>query len=179
VETKTCTKCGIKKPLTEFGKNKHTKDSRTVWCLKCKREYAKKRRLTPTGIYQAIKGQIKYTQAHAGERDYRGYIRPKRKNMTCTQLEFVEWYKSQPKKCAYCDIPDEYIDKLNDTVMKRSKRLTIDCKDNDKGYDLDNLVLSCHRCNFMKSDILSYDAMRDVGQRHIKPIWEKILGFSL
>lgn len=52
IETKVCTKCGVEKPLTEFGKNKNSKDGMQNWCKKCKREYkynknSRKMRLKP------------------------------------------------------------------------------------------------------------------------------------
>jgi len=37
--TKFCTKCKIKKELSEFGKNKSTKDGLTHWCRKCVNKY--------------------------------------------------------------------------------------------------------------------------------------------
>lgn len=102
----------------------------------------------------------------------------KRKKFDIGKDVFLSWYKNQPKKCAYCDLPEELIRKINDTQLNRSHRLTVDCKDNKLGYIKDNLVLSCLRCNFMKNDFLDYEAMRDIGQRHVKPIWGKKLGYS-
>lgn len=36
---KVCSKCGEKKPLSSFGKNKAMNDSLTVWCKDCITEY--------------------------------------------------------------------------------------------------------------------------------------------
>ena len=36
--TKKCTKCNVEKPLTEFNKNKATKDGLQSWCQKCMSE---------------------------------------------------------------------------------------------------------------------------------------------
>ena len=39
IETKICTKCGVEKPLTEFWKQKRSKDGFQNWCKECKLEY--------------------------------------------------------------------------------------------------------------------------------------------
>ena len=178
MSSKQCTKCKETKPLIEFGNSKSTTDKKTYWCLECKREHARKHRDTPEGRYQQLKGQINFTQKHKGDRDHRGYIRSVRKDLLYTQDEFLAWYELHELKCAYCDLPEEYISVLDDSVMRRSKHLTLDCKDNEIGYTIDNIVWSCPRCNFMKSDFLGFHAMRDIGQRHIKPVWERLLGIE-
>ena len=51
-------------------------------------------------------------------------------------------------------------------------QLSIDCKDNDLGYTIDNIVLACDRCNFIKSNIFTYEEMCFIGENLIKPKWE-------
>ncbi len=43
-ETKRCSKCGISKALTEFYKDKHTKDGLTILCKDCDKRYSRDRR---------------------------------------------------------------------------------------------------------------------------------------
>jgi hypothetical protein len=43
VEKKQCGKCKELKPLSDFYKNKSTKDGLARWCKECKRQYSKKR----------------------------------------------------------------------------------------------------------------------------------------
>jgi len=54
---KTCTKCGEMKPLSEFYKDKHSKDGLTSWCKACAREYRianrEKRRICGRKYYAA------------------------------------------------------------------------------------------------------------------------------
>lgn len=38
MEEKTCLKCSAQKPISEFSKNKSTKDGFERWCRKCKAE---------------------------------------------------------------------------------------------------------------------------------------------
>ena len=170
--SKTCTKCDIEKPLSEFGKHKDTKDGKTVWCLQCKREHSAKHRNTPAGIYQQIKGQIKFTKRHKGERDNRGYIRGVRKDLLCTQDEFIEWYESQPKICAYCEVSEDELNSVDDVWNRRLTRLSVDAIDNDKGYSIGNMVLSCGRCNATKSDFFTHDEMLEIG-KIIRKHWDK------
>lgn len=39
MKTKTCTRCGQEKPLSEFGKNRGLKDGFSYWCRQCWRKY--------------------------------------------------------------------------------------------------------------------------------------------
>lgn len=53
-------------------------------------------------------------------------------------------------------------------------RLTVDCKDNNAGYFLDNIVLSCANCNRIKGNTLTFEEMMYVGQNFVKPKWQAI-----
>ena len=85
---------------------------------------------------------------------------------------FIEWYKNEPKTCAYCDIPEELLQKIDDLYNNTTVRLTIDRIDNDGCYEISNLVLACSRCNSIKSDLFDFDTMRKLAQLFIKPVWE-------
>jgi len=39
MSTKTCTKCGVEKDVSEFGKNKCRKDGLQEWCKSCRKEH--------------------------------------------------------------------------------------------------------------------------------------------
>jgi hypothetical protein len=162
IKTKVCSKYKQEKPVSEFSQNNPNKDGYNSHCKQCKREYFSKWSKTASGIYTSSKFQ-----------------RRNKKIFNMTREEFYRWYKTQPRKCAYCDLPEEEIPNINDSQISRMHRLGLDCMDNKKGYVIGNLVLSCLRCNFMKGDFLGYEAMRDIGQRYIKPMWEKQLGRSL
>ena len=43
-------------------------------------------------------------------------------------------------------------------------RLTIDRKDNDRGYTIDNIVLSCNRCNMIKGNFFNEQDMLKIGK---------------
>ena len=162
MKTKQCSKCKKTKLVSEFRINKKHSSGYSSWCKQCSAEAVAKWSLTPSGIYSSAKHQ-----------------RRNNKPFNITRTEFYVWYGGQQKKCAYCDLPEDDISKIDDVQLNRTRRLGIDCKNNERGYVLDNIVLSCLRCNFMKNDFLDFDAMREIGQRYVKPIWEKKLGKKL
>lgn len=88
-----------------------------------------------------------------------------------TQNEFIEWWNSQEQICVYCEIPIERLSILNRN-KKMIKRLSIDRLDNEKGYEKGNLALACLQCNFIKSNLFSFEEMREIGQKYIKPKWQ-------
>ncbi len=157
--SKECTKCGLVKPLSEFGNHRLTKDKHAYRCKRCAREHARAYSETPAGIWGAL---------NAGRRHYQ------KKPVLISKDDFVEWYNAQPKKCAYCDIPEDDFVLLRNRYGSRAKRLTIDSKDNSVGYEVENMVLACERCNFIKSNILSFDEMRYIGLTFIRPKWKAL-----
>lgn len=88
-----------------------------------------------------------------------------------TPETFRKWYDKQKKECVYCGIPIERLP-INDKDPRSTKRLSIDRKNNKIGYEIDNIVFSCVRCNFIKSDILSYKEMKEIGQKYFRPRWQ-------
>ena len=82
------------------------------------------------------------------------------------------WYKSQQKKCFYCDIPEKllgtpFINKGN------NKRFTIERLDNKQVYILGNIVLACNLCNRTKNNFFTIQEMKEIAQKYIKPKWGK------
>jgi hypothetical protein len=161
---KRCTKCGEIKPLSEFGNHRLTKDGLAYRCKQCAREHARKHRGTPRGIYNQLKGQSNFFE---------------RSPLIISKEDFVKWHESEPKICVYCDILEEDLHIMNDyyrpnTKHKPDSRLTIDRVDNDEGYVAGNMVLACGRCNFLKSNLLTFEEMVFFGQTYIKPKWQAL-----
>ena len=142
--------------LTEFGKHRLTNDGLAYQCKECNRIRSKAYRASPEGIFTTLKGQSKFF--NRGEVNF-------------SQEEFVEWYNAQTKECAYCDIPEELMHDVDDGWNNRTIRLTIDRIDNALSYEKGNIVLSCPRCNMIKSNYFTFDEMRQIGQTIIKPKW--------
>ena len=100
---------------------------------------------------------------------------PGAKPFKITRKWFIEFYDSQPKTCVYCGIPEEYCKHVTEEFGVHGEQLSMDCVDNDAGYIVGNIVLSCHRCNNTKSVLFTYGEMREIGQRYIKPKWQAII----
>lgn len=81
-----------------------------------------------------------------------------------TKDEFIKWYEKEDKKCFYCQMNIEDINKIDDSINNRTRRLTIDRLDNFKPYKLNNIVLACYRCNYIKSDFFSKEEMLEIGK---------------
>ena len=166
INYKTCSKCGVEKPVTEFGDASPTSDGYNSWCKQCVRDSSKRYRETPKGLYSALKGRVKWTKKN----ETRFY-----KPLLMERDEFIGWYINEPKICCYCDLPEEHLWAMQEDFDRRVLRLEFECKDNDRGYSLDNIALACHRCNFIKNNILTYDEMREFAQKYLKSRWlEKV-----
>ena len=155
---KKCTKCGETKPISEFGKHKRSKDGHAWRCLECSIKNSQEYRRTPAGVYQILCGNANFFQKCTVE---------------MTRSEFIDWYNAESKICAYCDMPETLINKTGDVWNNRMERLEVDRIDNNIGYTLDNMVLACPRCNMIKSDYFTYEEMREIAQKYVKPKWKR------
>ncbi len=187
---KVCSKCKKELELNQFTKDKNRKDGLGCWCIICQKEYrvdykeeSKKymKEYRRTHKIKAKKYMKKYNREHIDElKEYKKIYqktpksifaqikcRSKRKNTNIhiTEIVFINWYNNQEKKCYYCNRTLEEI-KQNSIETERNKkcRLTIDRKDNNEGYSLDNIVLACNRCNMTKSSYFTEQEMLEIGK---------------
>ncbi len=89
--------------------------------------------------------------------------------------EFYAWYMDKKKICSYCKIPESLLAKI-DTLCKKSKqiiRFTIDRMNNNMPYSMDNICLSCNRCNIAKGGTFTYDEFVEIAEKYIMPKWIK------
>ena len=163
---KYCKGCDRDLPLSAFHNDKKMKDGLAFYCRECVSEYGKKYSVTPNGIYNGLKGLQRY---YVKRRHHRA------KPFLITRKDFVEWYENEPKICHYCGIPEEILNDTGDRLNSRMLRFTVDCMDNDKGYVLGNIVLACNRCNFMKSDYLTYEEMLFYAKTYVTPKWKAVI----
>jgi len=160
MKTKICTKCGKLKSLSAFSKHRLGKDGYAYQCKECNAKRAKEWRKTSSGVYTNIKGRQGFYKTHND---------PSAKPFKITRKEFIKWHESQEKECVYCGIREDEIATLVDFLNDKGRRLTVDCKDNAKGYVTDNLVLACHKCNFIKSNIFTHEETLEIGEKYLKP----------
>lgn len=90
----------------------------------------------------------------------------------CTKDELKIFFKTE-KICEYCLIPEEKIKIVYPDI--RVKVMTVDRKDNKKGYIINNICWSCFPCNMIKSHLLSNKDMKEIGKKYIYPKWNNIL----
>lgn len=149
-----CPVCKIEKLNVNFGRAAGTPSGLQSVCKECQNKY----RRSPTGKEaharwsknpKAIYATIKMSSIKRNV------------DLIMTLEEFMVWYASQNRICVYCKRDESEVIKDR---SGRFKRLTIDRKDNDKGYTVDNLVLACYRCNDIKSDDISYEKMLEIGR---------------
>jgi len=99
------------------------------------------------------------------------YHRAKRSQLSfrITKQQFIVWHTKQIKKCIYCGIKENELPKNLLLTLNKGFKLTIDRKNNNKGYTLNNITLCCLRCNFIKSDFFTYKEMLKIGKNYVKP----------
>lgn len=131
---KHCNKCGTKKPLGSFGKDKTTTDGASCYCKPCKNEVIAKVRRTQKGVITRI-----YTsQRHASVK--RGHPKP-----NYTKEELTKWLYAN----GYLALYDAWVDSGYDRWAKPS----CDRLDDTKGYSFDNIQLLTWRGNLRKATV--------------------------
>jgi 5-methylcytosine-specific restriction endonuclease McrA len=81
-----------------------------------------------------------------------------------TKEDFINWYNKQDKICYYCERTLTKIQSDKKEKEQYKGRLSIDRKDNNKGYEIDNIVLACGRCNIIKGDYFTKQEMKRIGK---------------
>ena len=202
MDMRICARCNQSKPLSEFHKNPRTKDGLYSYCKDCTKEIAAKYSKTEKGkqslrraitkkanegYYRYGKGAIPILKQGAQKRGIPF-------NLTANSLE--EWWKEVPDICYYCGITiDEYIEirdfiisyNGNNSELTKFKRfyrspkhqvirwMTIDRKDNGKGYEPYNMVKSCWICNSLKNDFFSAEHMKEISPDIMKKLKSEII----
>jgi hypothetical protein len=82
-----------------------------------------------------------------------------------------KWFNEQKQICTYCncnvDEVNSYLEKTKISV--KNKRMSVDRVDNNKGYILGNLTLSCFICNTHKKDFFSHEDFLKIAKKYIRP----------
>lgn len=113
---------------------------------KYEKEYRRRYRTTPKGIYKTLRHNSKN--------------KPDYKIVVVTREEFISWLQEQEQVCHYCG--------AKFTNSRGDSERTVDRKDNNLPYQLGNIVLSCRRCNRVKSNIFTETQMLEIAQRYFK-----------
>lgn len=84
---------------------------------------------------------------------------------TFSENEFYDWINLQKRECHYCKITEAQLMEWKD---RKDRLLTIDRKDNAKGYELGNVCLACMKCNALKSNFFSECDWSSICQQFIQ-----------
>lgn len=151
----------------------------TKVCLNCKKDYevlykyrSQKYCSQKCRISHGKVAGTKHWIQQGAKRKYKGL---KSRNIgVCLQSEFIDWFNKSLRICEYCGIKEEDWSKIIDPKVNIGKRwLTIDRKDNDIGYQIDNISWCCMRCNQVKNSVLTYQEMKEIGIKYIRVKWLK------
>lgn len=156
MKNKVCSKCRTIKPVSEFFKNKNTKDGLQAWCGKCMNKYYK-------NYYQKNKERLrKYYKKY--QRKYQKnnpikvwchrtitYHKQKGFALTFTNKEL----SPMAEKIKYCPICECKLDWKYGSKNKRPQidSPTLDRINNKKTLTLNNIQILCHRCNSAKGQM--------------------------
>jgi len=187
---KICRRCKLKKKISEFSVDKVSRFlasgeikeySYFRECIKCKKE---RFRLLDTkyrdrkNVYTK-EGSIKWSSV------LKELKKRAEKNNTYFNIdkkEFIDWKNKQSDTCTYCDLTLKQAKKVLFSFYTKgstaiSKRFQIDRKNNDKaiGYTLDNICFACVICNSHKGDFYSHKEFKEIADRFIRPLFDKIL----
>ena len=77
--------------------------------------------------------------------------------------EFIEWIGKQESSCYYCKA-----EMAMGSGQKKMDGYSIDRKDNNLGYSLDNIVLSCNRCNMAKGSWFTEEQMLEIAHKYFQ-----------
>ena len=127
------------------------------------------------------KGQIKFSMTPKGIYSILKTNSLKRKmKFDLSQEAFINWYNNQKKNCYYCGINEKNLEWLKKEfpIKNNVKRLTIERKNNNIGYQLNNIVLACQYCNKAKSNLFNEKEMKLIAEQFIKPKWIKYKNYD-
>lgn len=145
METKRCSACRESKPLTEFPRNRRNTDGLQPYCRICYNKYFKQYGLTPRGRYNKLRSNCYASGAP----------------LNISVNAFITWYEAQPQTCYYCGI-----ELVNGGARSGFTSLTIDRRDDTRGYELGNMVLACRRCNLMKGNWLTEQQTLEIARKY-------------
>lgn len=146
---KTCTDCGVEKPLSKFNKHPRYKHGVRSICKKCKTRQTLEHRKTPAGRESFLKAKAKYRTSERGKKTSSEYCRSERyKKMKKRHFQTergkqvhirqaYEYQKRHPEKHAAKNIINNAIKR--GTIIKPTtcSMANSDCKGRIEGHHPD------------------------------------------
>jgi len=106
---KTCTKCGVKRPLLEFYAHRGTRDGRATYCSPCQRAAAADRRAADSSLTKLandLRARRPGAKAEASARNRRWWLR----QYGLTGEQYDQLLNEQGGLCAICRRPERNMD---------------------------------------------------------------------
>lgn len=150
---KICTKCHKTLDESEFYKFHKGKDGLKAECKSCQRGY-----------------MVRYFRSWGNEgamgrfRRLRQHARTKGIAFTINPHTYIGWFRLQGMNCHYCDSPLTHTRGHKHQLSDWS----FDRKDTTRGYSLDNITLSCRRCNVIKGNWFTESQMLEIANKYLK-----------
>lgn len=189
MENKKCACCGEIKDVSCFNKDKQKKDGFCSYCkLCCKIKFKsynidkEKIKKTQKKYYLSLRDneeklinyrkkyaayKIKYNDTAKGKFwNLIGRAKRAKINFSISLYEFENWFNNKYRKCYYCDKEIEFGDDKNNGNSQN--HLTIDRLNNKDGYNINNIVFCCRRCNTIKGAWFSEKEMIEIANKYLK-----------
>jgi hypothetical protein len=149
---KTCPKCGISKPKTDFFKCSNTSDGLHSWCKSCCKE---QNQVSKQKLVSTIEGRAKVFVVSC-----RASARRRNQECSITEADILQMWSEQYGICAYSG---------REMTLMPSKLNTVSVEriDSNVGYTPENTILVCQAVNRMKSDFALDDFLalcRDIAE---------------
>jgi len=174
MKTKVCNKCGKEKPISEFHKNRNSKDGLNSWCKKCHKEYRdenkEKIKEKWREYYQNNRERIsEYKKEYRKNnkekiKEYNKEYRKKYPVKTWCQKTISSHKRSgykvlfnwkdlfliakQTKYCPFCGVKLKW----KYGIEQKDNSPSLDRIDNENILRLNNTQIICYKCNRTKSD---------------------------
>ena len=109
------------------------------------------------GYYERNLKSVREHQQLPEARVFKLRSRAKRRGVYCelSMADYRKWIYSQRPLCSYCG-----------SKFDNLKELEVDRINPKTGYVIGNLVLSCSRCNIIKSNVFTFSEMQEIANKY-------------
>lgn len=100
---------------------------------------------------------------------YQALIKRAKDRNLSHSLSYEDFKTIKRSDCAYCGVSDLFIEYYCQVMAINTPWISIDRKDNSKGYSRDNCVPACFLCNKIKGSFFTYEEMLEIGEKYVRP----------
>jgi hypothetical protein len=84
-------------------------------------------------------------------------------------ISYQQFLNLKNGDCHYCGVESLLLEFYCEVMEINTPWMTIDRKDNKRGYTPENTVTSCYVCNRIKSNFFTYEEMVGIGKEYVAP----------